>query len=280
MGLLDLIIKETVEQVFVEELEVVIPGDDDVDADDAASPSSAPAAEVDKEAILRSVVRKHLGELDGLFMAAPPAYVQVAESRGDFALLSMLAAIREEVLAAVTGEMQPDIQVVQLVSRLKSREQRVEVLRAARHPAAGPWPGCASRRRPSPVERSPRGWSTRWNRRSAAGTGTKAAVAARCWSSETARCAPAVRDDGVFGATVVSRSCSPSEIPKAEAAMIKELCVVNESLARRARARRAGRVPRAGRGARRRGGAAPQAVRPTLGVPGENDDGTTTRLDV
>ena len=130
-GLLDLIIKETVEQVFVEEaVEEVIPGEDDADAD-AASPSSAPAAEVDKEAILRSVVRKHLGELDGSFMAALSAYVQVAESSGDFALLSMLAAIREEVLAAVTGEMQPDIQVVQLVSRLKSREQRVEVLRAA-----------------------------------------------------------------------------------------------------------------------------------------------------
>ena len=234
-GLLDLIIKETVEQVFVEEaVEEVIPGDDDDDADAAAAlPSSAPAAEVDKEAILRSVVRKHLGELDGSFMAALSAYVQVAESSGDFALLSMLAAIREEVLAAVTGEMQPDIQVVQLVSRLKSREQRVEVLRAA-HAGGGTVAGmdvpAASIEAVETVaarlvdemesqERVPN-WQLLWQ---------------LLLVRETARqLHPKCDDDGVFGATVVSRSFSPSEIPKAEAAMIKELCVVNESRARRA----------------------------------------------
>jgi hypothetical protein len=64
-------------------------------------------------------------------LAAISAYVQVAESSGDFGLLSLLAAIREEVLAAVSGEMQPDIQVVQLVARLASKEDRLEVLRAA-----------------------------------------------------------------------------------------------------------------------------------------------------
>jgi hypothetical protein len=233
-GLLDLIIKETVEQVFVEEaVEEVIPGDDDDDADAAASPSSAPAAEVDKEAILRSVVRKHLGELDGSFMAALSAYVQVAESSGDFALLSMLAAIREEVLAAVTGEMQPDIQVVQLVSRLKSREQRVEVLRAA-HAGGGTVAGmdvpAASIEAVETVaarlvdemesqERVPN-WQLLWQ---------------LLLVRETARqLHPKCDDHGVFASTVVSRSFSPSEIPKAEAAMIKELCVVNESDKRRA----------------------------------------------
>ena len=231
--LLDLIIKETVEQVFVEEaVEEVIPGEDDADAD-AASPSSAPAAEVDKEAILRSVVRKHLGELDGSFMAALSAYVQVAESSGDFALLSMLAAIREEVLAAVTGEMQPDIQVVQLVSRLKSREQRVEVLRAA-HSGGGTVAGMdvpaasieavemVAARLVDEMESQERvpNWQLLWQ---------------LLLVRETARqLHPKCDDDGVFGATVVSRSFSPSEIPKAEAAMIKELCVVNESRARRA----------------------------------------------
>ena len=235
--LLDLIIKETVEQVFVEEAaEEVIPGDDDADADadaDAASPSSAPAMEVDKEAILRSVVRKHLSELDGSFMAALSAYVQVAESSGDFALLSMLAAIREEVLAAVTGEMQPDIQVVQLVSRLKSREQRVEVLRAA-HSGGGTVAGMdvpaasieavemVAARLVDEMESQERvpNWQLLWQ---------------LLLVRETARqLHPKCDDDGVFGATVVSRSFSPSEIPKAEAAMIKELCVVNESRARRA----------------------------------------------
>jgi hypothetical protein len=167
-------------------------------------------------------------------MAALSAYVQVAESSGDFALLSMLAAIREEVLAAVTGEMQPDIQVVQLVSRLKSREQRVEVLRAA-HAGGGTVAGmdvpAASIEAVETVaarlvdemesqERVPN-WQLLWQ---------------LLLVRETARqLHPRCDDDGVFGATVVSRSFSPSEIPKAEAAMIKELCVVNESRARRAR---------------------------------------------
>ena len=63
------------------------------------------------------VIAKHLNEFDGSFLAAVSAYVQVAESSGDFGLLSLLAAIREEVISAVSGEMQPDIQVVQLLQR-------------------------------------------------------------------------------------------------------------------------------------------------------------------
>lgn len=127
--LLDQIIQETVEQIFVEEaVEEVIPGDGDND-DESRRKGASP--DVDREAVLRAVVRKHLQELDGSFMAAISAYVQVAESSGDFGLLSLLAAIREEVLAAVSGEMQPDIQVVQLLARLVSIEDRLEVLRVA-----------------------------------------------------------------------------------------------------------------------------------------------------
>ena len=138
--LLDTIIQETVEQIFVEEaVEEVIPGDgaDDEEDDDDGNGNRGGAAKkkndasIDKEAVLRAVVLKHLDEFDGSFMAAISAYVQVAESSGDFGLLSLLAAIREEVLAAVSGEMQPDIQVVQLVARLASKEDRLEVLRAA-----------------------------------------------------------------------------------------------------------------------------------------------------
>lgn len=52
---------------------------------------------------------------------------------------------------------------------------------------------------------------------------------------ETARqLHPKADDLGVYGTTIISSSFSPSEIPKAEAALIKELCVVNEALARRA----------------------------------------------
>lgn len=129
--LLDLIIKETLEQIFVEEVvdenfEEIVPGDGD-----EPQTKRVPVPGVDREAVLRSVVLNHLEDFDGSFMAAISAYVQVAESSGDFGLLTLLAAIREEVLAAVSGELQPEIQVVQLVARLASKEDRLEVLRAA-----------------------------------------------------------------------------------------------------------------------------------------------------
>ena len=59
---------------------------------------------VDKEAVLRGVILKHLDEFDGSFLAAISAYVQVAEASGDFGLLSMLAAIREDWSNAVYTE--------------------------------------------------------------------------------------------------------------------------------------------------------------------------------
>lgn len=233
---LDLIIKETVEQVFVEEaVEEVIPGDGDDEESKASSSSPEPESpEIDKEAILRAVVRKNLPDLDGSFMAALSAYVQVAESSGDFQLLSMLAAIREEVLSAVTGEMQPDIQVVQLVSRLKSREARVEVLRTA-HSGGGSVDGVGdvpsatiqsvetvASRLVDEMENKDRvpNWQLLWQ---------LLLVRETCRQMH-----PECGDDGVYATTVVSRAFSPSEIPKAEAAMIKELCVVNESDKRRA----------------------------------------------
>jgi hypothetical protein len=232
---LDLIIKETVERVFVEEaVEEVIPGDDDDDGVSTSS-SSQPSfpSTIDKEAILRAVVRKHLPVLDGSFMAALSAYVQVAESGGDFQLLSMLAAIREEVLSAVTGEMGADIQVVQLVSRLKSKEARVEVLRVA-HTGGGYVDGMevpsatiqsveqVASRLVDEMESQDHvpNWQLLWQLLLVRET--------------TRQMHPECADDGVFGTTITSRAFSPSEIPKAEASMIKELCVVNESLKRRA----------------------------------------------
>ena len=59
---------------------------------------------VDKEAVLRGVILKYLDEFDGSFLAAISAYVQVAEASGDFGLLSMLAAIREDWSNAVYTE--------------------------------------------------------------------------------------------------------------------------------------------------------------------------------
>ena len=236
--LLDTIIQETLEQIFVEEaVEEVIPGDGDGDGDDddedGKNNEEVERKPVDKEEVLRGVVLKHLEEFDGSFMAAISAYVQVAESSGDFGLLNLLAAIREEVLAAVSGEMQPDIQVVQLVARLASKEDRLEVLRAA-HRGGGKAAGfdvpaapiekvenCSARLIDEmELQEHVPNWQLLWQ---------------LLLVRETSRqLHPNADDMGVYGTTIISSSFSPSEIPKAEAALIKELCVVNEPLARRA----------------------------------------------
>ena len=133
--MLDKIINETVQGIFIEEAVEEVSDAQAASADGGDAPNGGTKMTerpgVNKEVVLKNVVLKYLPELDGSFLAAVGAYVQVAESSGDFALLSLLAAIREEVLAAVSGEMRPDVQVVQLVSRLKSPEDRLEVLRAA-----------------------------------------------------------------------------------------------------------------------------------------------------
>jgi len=240
--LLDQIIKETVEAIFVEEaVEEVIPGDDDDDVKIANGASKdlnedaqiGKPPVVDKEAVLRGVILKHLDEFDGSFLAAISAYVQVAEASGDFGLLSMLAAIRDEVIAAVSGEMQPEIQVVQLVARLADKEDRLEVLRAAHRgggKAAGEnVPGAkienvenAAARLCDEMESSEHvpNWQLLYQ---------------LLLTRETSRqLHPNVDALGVYNTTVVNSSFSPSEIPVAEAAMIKELVMIAEPLERRA----------------------------------------------
>lgn len=232
--LLDLIIKETVEQIFVEEaVEEVIPGENDEESEDSAPKLPQEKPPTDKIAILRGVIQRHLGELDGSFLAAISAYVQVAESSGDFGLLSLLAAIREEVISAVSGEMQPDIQVVQLVARLAKAEDRLEVLRAA-HRGGGKAAGFdvpaasiekvenTAARLVDEMENQEHvpSWQLLWQ---------------LLLVRETARqLHPNADDTGVYGTTVINGSFSPSEIPRAEAAMIKELSVMNEAMRRRA----------------------------------------------
>ena len=232
--LLDLIIKETVEQIFVEEaVEEVIPGENDEDGEDSAPKLPQEKPPTDKIAILRGVIQRHLGELDGSFLTAISAYVQVAESSGDFGLLSLLAAIREEVISAVSGEMQPDIQVVQLVARLAKAEDRLEVLRAA-HRGGGKAAGFdvpaasietvenTAARLVDEMENQEHvpSWQLLWQ---------------LLLVRETARqLHPNADDTGVYSTTVVNGSFSPSEIPRAEAAMIKELSVMNEAMRRRA----------------------------------------------
>ena len=235
--MLDKIINETVQVIFIEEAveEVSDAQAASADGGDALNGGTKMTERpgVNKEVVLKNVVLKYLPELDGSFLAAVGAYVQVAESSGDFALLSLLAAIREEVLAAVSGEMRPDVQVVQLVSRLKSPEDRLEVLRAA-HRGGGKAAGYdvpnapiesvenAAARVVDELEMNENvpSWQLLYQ---------------LLLTRETTRqLHPNADELGVYSKTVTSGSFSPSEIPRAEANLIKELSVINDAFKRRA----------------------------------------------
>ena len=141
---LDSIIKETVEQIFVDEVsEEVFEEVDELSNDDDESESASKSFEREKRRrkemekeqmrvrILKSVVKSKFNELDGTFLSVLGAYIKQAEMKDDMPLLSLLQAIKEETLQAVTVEMQPEMQVVQLVARLMRAEDRAEVLKIA-----------------------------------------------------------------------------------------------------------------------------------------------------
>ena len=230
--LLDLIIKETVEQIFVEEaVEEVIPGENDEDGEDSAPKllKRSPDGQDCHPPRCHPAPSRRVGR------KLPDGHLRIRSGGrilGRFRLLSLLAAIREEVISAVSGEMQPDIQVVQLVARLAKAEDRLEVLRAAHRggKAAGFDVPAASietventaARLVDEMENQEHvpSWQLLWQ---------------LLLVRETARqLHPNADDTGVYSTTVVNGSFSPSEIPRAEAAMIKELSVMNEAMRRRA----------------------------------------------
>ena len=143
-AVLDAIIRETVQGIFVEEAATEV-----LNEASEAEHRETPAETVDKRAVLRSVVQSHFEELDGSFLAALGAYVRASEASGDLQLVSLLNAIKEETLATVTDSFTDEIKVVQLVARLKSNEERFEVIRTAH---GGGWTR-ARRRRGSSRER-------------------------------------------------------------------------------------------------------------------------------
>jgi hypothetical protein len=129
--------------------------------------------------------------------------------------------------------MQPDIQVVQLVSRLKSPEDRLEVLRAA-HRGGGKAAGYDVPNAPIEsvenaaarvvdeleVNENVPSWQLLYQ---------------LLLTRETTRqLHPNADELGVYSKTVTSGSFSPSEIPRAEANLIKELSVINDAFKRRA----------------------------------------------
>jgi hypothetical protein len=227
---LDKIIRETVEAIFVEEAATEV-----FNEVSETGERVTPAESVDKRAILRGVVRSHFEELDGSFLAALGAYVQASEASGDLQLVSLLNAIKEETLATVTDSWTDEMQVVQLVARLKTAEDRFEVMKTA-HSGGGvalgdvKVPGVTVEK----VERAAAqlvdemelqeqvpNWELLYQ-----------VIVVR----ETARqLSKAVDENGVYSETVVSGSFAPSELPKAEAALIKELVVIGAMEERRAK---------------------------------------------
>ena len=226
---LDKIIRETVEGIFLEEAATEV-----LNEASAASEREAVESAVDKRAVLRAVVRSHFEELDGSFLAALGAYVRASEASGDLQLVSLLNAIKEETLATVTDSLTDEMQVVQLVARLKSNEERFEVIRVA-HAGGGRALG----------DVDVPGVSVEKVERAAAQLIDELELQEQIpnWDllyqvivvRETARQLSKAADaSGVYSDVVVSGSFAPSELPKAESALIKELVVVNTVAQRRA----------------------------------------------
>ena len=216
-AVLDAIIRETVQGIFVEEAATEV-----LNEASEAEHRETPAETVDKRAVLRSVVQSHFEELDGSFLAALGAYVRASEASGDLQLVSLLNAIKEE------------IKVVQLVARLKSNEERFEVIRTA-HRGGGRVLGDVEVPAVS-VEKI---------ERAAAQLVDELELQEQIpnWDllyqvivvRETARqLSKHVDETGVYSETVLSGSFAPSELPKAESTLIKELVTVNTVAQRRA----------------------------------------------
>ena len=226
---LDKMIRETVEGIFLEEAATEV-----LNEASAANEREAVESAVDKRAVLRAVVRSHFEELDGSFLAALGAYVRASEASGDLQLVSLLNAIKEETLATVTDSLTDEMQVVQLVARLKSNEERFEVIRVA-HAGGGRALG----------DVDVPGVSVEKIERAAAQLIDELELQEQIpnWDllyqvivvRETARQLSKAADaSGVYSDVVVSGSFAPSELPKAESALIKELVVVNTVAQRRA----------------------------------------------
>ena len=228
-AVLDAIIRETVQGIFVEEAATEV-----LNEASEAEHRETPAETVDKRAVLRSVVQSHFEELDGSFLAALGAYVRASEASGDLQLVSLLNAIKEETLATVTDSFTDEIKVVQLVARLKSNEERFEVIRTA-HGGGGRVLGDVEVPAVS-VEKI---------ERAAAQLVDELELQEQIpnWDllyqvivvRETARqLSKHVDETGVYSETVLSGSFAPSELPKAESTLIKELVTVNTVAQRRA----------------------------------------------
>ena len=269
---LDSIIKETVEQIFVDEVsEEVFDEVDELSNDDESESASKSferekrrRKEMEKEQmrvrILKSVVKSKFNELDGTFLSVLGAYIKQAEMKDDMPLLSLLQAIKEETLQVVTVEMQPEMQVVQLVARLMRAEDRAEVLKIA-HKGGGRakclkvYDGVVED--PTAEEEEGKDKEDETSREDYVPKAdideVERAAAQLCDEMELREVVPSwdllyqiilARESarqmspksdklGVYSEIVVSGAFAPSELPKAEAALIRKLVQTDDANKRR-----------------------------------------------
>ena len=263
---LDSIIKETVEQIFVDEVSEEV--FDEVD--EMSRIESAPSTAFEREKkrrkemeieqmrvrVLKSVVKSKFNELDGTFLSVLGAYIKEAEMKDDMPLLSLLRAIKEETLQAVTVEMQPEMQVVQLVARLMRGEDRAEVLKIA-HKGGGR-AKClkvyGDGEVEDPTEEEKKDEASREDYVPKADIDeVERAAAQLCDEMELREVIPSwdllyqiilARESarqmspksdrlGVYSEIVVSGAFAPSELPKAESALIRKLVRTDDASTRR-----------------------------------------------
>jgi hypothetical protein len=271
---LDEIIKEVVEQIFIDEAaeevfdEVETASErliDENEKEKNVSESFKKERERRKRKereqmrvlTLQSVVRSKFDELDGTFLSVLGAYIKRAEQQEDAPLLTMLQAIKEETLRAVTVEMQPEMQVVQVVARLMRAEDRAEVLKIA-HRGGGRAKCLANANDDEEIivgdESRPRDDTKRDDYIPEADIDAVERAASQLsdemelrevipsWdllyqiilARESARqMSPKTDKFGVYSDIVVSGAFAPSELPKAESLLIRNLVQIDDGNKRR-----------------------------------------------
>jgi len=80
---------------------------------------------------LRAAVKSRLDLMDAGFLAALAAYKRAAEAKGDANTIRLFNAIREEVLLAISMRLPPAMQIVDMLVRKYSQEERDGILRTS-----------------------------------------------------------------------------------------------------------------------------------------------------
>ncbi|DBB14614.1 hypothetical protein WJX82_003763 [Trebouxia sp. C0006] len=97
----------------------------------AVSEVTGQAPEVTEAEAIRKAVASRMDQLDEAFLMALGAYIGAAEEQGDKALAGRLSRIQQQVLQDVSKRLPPEMQILDIVLRLLSRNERMSVLRQA-----------------------------------------------------------------------------------------------------------------------------------------------------